>query len=86
MNIKVLNQLARNSGLLPEDISAAILAGNTPPLKEIVMALVVTGMDAHAVIVGDPKSSWNERRLARMALAVGFLSALAVLGKTGEST
>ena len=86
MNIKVLNQLARNTKLLPENLSAAILAGNTPPIEELVMALVIGAMDAHAVVVGDSQSSWNDKRQARMALAVGFLSALAVLGKTGEST
>jgi hypothetical protein len=73
---RILDQLARSGLLLPDD-SAAILAGNTPPVEEIVMALVIGAMDAHAVIVGDPKSSWNEKRLARMALAVAFLSALA---------
>jgi hypothetical protein len=77
---------AAHTTLLPADLSSAILAGNAPPIEEIVLALVIAGMDAHAVIAGDPKSSWNEKRMARMALAVGFLSALAVLGKTGEST
>ena len=77
----ILNQLARNTKLLPEDLSAAILAGNTPPVEEIVMALVIGAMDAHAVVVGDPKSSWNEKRLARMTLAVAFLAAMAVVGE-----
>ena len=77
----ILVQAARNSTLLPEDLSAAILAGNTPPVEEIVMALVIGAMDAHAVVVGDPKSSWNEKRLARMTLAVAFLAAMAVVGE-----
>jgi hypothetical protein len=78
----LLRQLARNTGLLPETLSATILAGNTPPLiEEIVMALVIGALDAHAVIVGDPKSSWNEKRVARIALAVAFLAALAVVGQ-----
>jgi hypothetical protein len=77
---RILDQLARSGLLLPDD-SAAILAGNTPPVEEIVMALVIGAMDAHAVIVGDPESSWNEKRLARMALAVAFLSAMAVVGE-----
>ena len=76
----ILDQLALNSTLLPDDLSAAILAGNTPPLEEIVLHLCIAGMDAHAVIAGDPKSSWNERRFARMALAVAFLTAMAILG------
>jgi hypothetical protein len=77
-----LVQLA-HSTLLPDDLAAGILAGDTPPIEEIVMALVIGAMDAHAVIVGDPKSSWNEKRLARMALAVAFLSAMAILGEGG---
>jgi hypothetical protein len=81
---RILDQLARNSTLLPDDLAAAILAGNTPPIDELVMALVIGAMDAHAVVVGDPESSWNEKRLARMALAVAFLSALAVLGEAAK--
>ena len=80
----ILDQLARNTGLLPDDLAAAILVGTTPPIEEIVMALVIGAMDAHAVVVGDPESSWNEKRLARMALAVAFLSALAVLGEAAK--
>jgi hypothetical protein len=81
MNQEILGQLARNTGLLPKEMAATVLAGNTPPLEEIVTALVIGAMDAHAVIVGDPESSWNEKRLARMALAVAFLSAMAVVGE-----
>ena len=80
----VIDQLARNTGLLPDDLATAILAGNTPPIEEIVMALVIGAMDAHAVIVGDPESSRNEKRQARMALAVAFLSAMATLGQGEE--
>jgi hypothetical protein len=80
----ILGQMARNTDLLPEDMAAAILAGNMPLLEELVMALVIGCMDAHAVIVGDPKSSWNDKRLARMALAVAFLAAIAILDQ-GEA-
>jgi hypothetical protein len=80
----LLKQLARNAGLLPEPLSAEILAGNTPPMEEILMALIIGAMDAHAVVVGDPQSTWNEKRLARMALAVAFLAAMATLGQ-GEA-
>ena len=86
MKNTLAQQLALNSTLLPDDLATAILAGNTPPTEEIVMALVIGCMDAHAVTVGDPESTWNEKRLARMALAVAFLSAMAVVGKTGEPT
>jgi hypothetical protein len=82
----ILDQLARNTGLLPDELATAILAGDMPPVEEIVVALIIGCMDAHAVIVGDPESSWNEKRFARMALAVAFLSAMAVAGKTGEPT
>ena len=82
----ILDQLARNTGLLPDELATAILAGNMPPVEEIAMALVIGAMDAHAVVVGSVESSWNEKRLARMALAVAFLSAMAVAGKTGEPT
>ena len=77
----ILVQAARNSTLLPEDLSAAILAGNTPPVEEIVMALVIGAMDAEALVRGDPKSDWNERSIARQCLAVAFLSAMAVVGE-----
>lgn len=77
----LLNQLARTDLLWDEELKSAILAGNTPPIEEIVMALVIGAMDAHAVVVGFRESSWNEKRLARMALAVAFLSAMAALGE-----
>ena len=81
----LLKQLARNTGLLPEPLSAAILAGNTPPMEEIVIALVIGAMDAYFVTINDPMSSTQERWIARLVLAAAFLSALAVVGKTGES-
>ena len=78
----ILNQLARNTGLLPDELATAILAGDMPPVEEIAMALVIGAMDAHAVTVGDPQSTWSEKRLTRMALAVAFLAAMAILGGT----
>jgi hypothetical protein len=78
----ILDQLARNTGLLPDDLAKPILAGDMPPVEEIAMALVIGGMDAHAVIFGDRESTWNEKRLARMALAVAFLAAMAVVGES----
>jgi hypothetical protein len=80
---RILDQLAR-SGLLLDDLAKPILAGNTPPIEEIVMSVIIGCMDAHAVLTGDPQSTWNERRLARMALAGAFLSAMALLGR-GEA-
>jgi hypothetical protein len=80
----ILDQLAYNTGLLPDDMATAILAGEMPPVEEIAMELVTGAMDAQAVVVGDPKSTWNDKRMARMALAVAFLAAMAVVGNTGE--
>ena len=77
----ILDQLAYNTGLLPDDLATAILAGDMPPVEEIVMALVIGAMDAQAVVVGSAESSWNEKRLARMALAVAFLAAMAIKGQ-----
>jgi hypothetical protein len=79
MKKEIYSQLARNTDLLPKDMATAILAGNTPAIKEIVMALLIGAMDAHAVTIGDPQSTWNEKRLAHMALAVAFLGAMAVV-------
>ncbi|MGD0778818.1 MAG: hypothetical protein ABSC05_39075 [Candidatus Solibacter sp.] len=75
----ILNQLARNTDLLPKDMATAILADNTPPAEEIVMALVIGAMDACAVTINDPQSTWIDRRAARMGLAVTFLAAMAVV-------
>ena len=79
MKNEIYSQLAHSS-FLPEDMATAILAGNTPPPEDVVMHLVIGALDAHAVTVGDPQSTWNEKRLARMALALAFLSAMAVVG------
>jgi hypothetical protein len=74
----VLNQLARTDLLWDENLKSAILAGDTQPTEEIGMAMLIGAMDAHAVILGDPQSSKNEKRLARMALATVFLAVMAV--------
>ena len=76
----LLVQLA-HSTLLPDDLAKPILAGDTPPVENIVKAVVIGCMDAYWVLMNDPKSSWNDRRLARMALAVAFLAAMAVRGE-----
>jgi hypothetical protein len=76
---EIYSQLAHSS-LLPDDMAAAILAGNTPPPEDVVLHLVIGALDAHAVVLGDARSSWNEKRLARIALAVAFLGAMVVVG------
>jgi hypothetical protein len=80
MKNDIYSQLAHNTGLLPDDMAAAILAGNSPPREDVVLHLVIGALDAHAVVLGDPQSTLNEKRLARMALAVAFLGAMAVVG------
>ena len=82
-NEMILRQMALNTNLLGEDLKASILAGNMPPIEEIVMALLIGAMDAHAVTVGDPASSWNDKRLARMALTSVCLAAMAIV-RQGE--
>jgi len=79
VNNQIYSQLAHSS-LLPDDMAVAILAGNTPPAEDVVLHLVIGALDAHAVVLGDPQSTLNEKRLARMALAVAFLGAMAVVG------
>jgi hypothetical protein len=59
MTAEILEQLARNTGLLPDSVSAAILAGITPNADEILMHLLIAVQDAHAVIVGDPRTAQN---------------------------
>ena len=80
MKSDIYAQLARNTGLLPDDMAATILRGNTPPTEEIVMALVIGALDACAVTIDDPQSTWVDRRAARMGLAATFLAAMAVVG------
>jgi hypothetical protein len=80
MKNDIYAQLA-HSTLLPDDMAAAILAGHTPPIEDVVLHLVIGALDAHAVVLGDPQSSKNERRIARMVLAVAFLSAMAIMGE-----
>ena len=76
----ILVQLA-HSTLLPDDLAKPILAGDTPPVENIVKAVVIGCMDAYFVTVNDAKSSWPEKRAARMALAVAFLAAMATVGE-----
>ena len=80
MKNDIYTQLA-HSTLLPDDVAAAIRAGHTPPIEDVVLHLVIGALDAHAVVLGDPHSTWNEKRLARMALAVAFLGAMAIMGE-----
>ena len=80
MNGHILWELALNTRLLPESLSDAILTGVVPSKSDVIHHLIVTAVDAEAVVAGDPESTWNERRLARQALAVAFLVAL-VCGK-----
>jgi hypothetical protein len=72
---QIYDQLAR-TGLLPEGLSAAILAGDTPPLEDIVLNMLICSMDCHAMTECDVKSTWTERRIARQCLVIAFLTAI----------
>jgi hypothetical protein len=74
-NYDILIQLAHTT-LLPEEMSKAVLAGDTLPLQEIVMALVIGARDCEAVISKDPKTTLTERIISRQCLTISFLSAL----------
>ena len=76
----VLKQMALNTDLLGDDLKAAVLAGNTPPVDEIVLHLVIGATDAYAVTVGDLQATWIDKRAARMALAAVVLAAMALAG------
>lgn len=82
---RILDQLARSTLLCDDEMVAAIFAGEMPPLGEIVLALVIGAMDAEAVVRGDTKSTWNERRIARQCLALAFLEAIACVKERENS-
>ncbi len=71
MTKDILFQL-NQANLLPH-ISESLLTGPPPTLPELVMHLLITVMDAHFMTTGDPKSTWNERRLSHQNLANGFM-------------
>jgi hypothetical protein len=73
----IYDQLARTT-LLPAEQSAQILAGSLPTLGEIIIPLLIGALDCEAVIGCDPKSTWNERRQARLCLILAFLLVIAV--------
>src|SRR5258708_3029579 len=83
MRHDIYRQLALNTKLLPDHLSASIIAGKSPPLADIILALVISCLDCEAAISSDKVSTWNERRLAREILAVSFLTALLFDGSTG---
>jgi hypothetical protein len=47
---RILDQLARSGLLWDDDMIAAILSDNPPPMEELVLALVIGAMDAEAVL------------------------------------
>jgi hypothetical protein len=73
---RILDQLARSGLLFDDDTTAAIFAGNVPPMEEIVLPLIFACMDAEVMVRNDPTSTWNHRRIARQGLAVAFLAAI----------
>jgi hypothetical protein len=75
MKNEVYGQLARTN-LLSQSQASEILAGNPPPLEDIIMALLIGAMDCEKMIGCDPKSTWNERRITRQCLILAFLLAI----------
>lgn len=71
-------RLLAHSTLLPSYISEPILAGNPPPLTEIVDGLLIHALDCEATVAGDSQSTMNERRIARACATIAFLAALAI--------
>jgi hypothetical protein len=82
MKNQIYDQLARTT-LLPESLSSEILAGNVPPLEEIITPLLILEMDCEALTASD-KSTWTDRRLARQCLAIAFLLAIVAAKDGGE--
>jgi hypothetical protein len=83
--IQHVNALLARSTLLPEDVAAAIVSGNVPPLEEIVVSLCISTLDAEVTVRNDPKSSWNEKRIARACLTIAFLGAIACTRERDEA-
>jgi hypothetical protein len=71
----IYGQLARTN-LLSQSQSSEILDGNVCVLEDIIMPLLVGAMDCEAMTACDPKSTWAERRMARLGLILAFLLAL----------
>lgn len=76
---KILDQLAMNSTLLPEEVVGDIEAGAYPTIEEIALELVVGALDCHATLLKNATAALNERRVARAVLITSFLSALALV-------
>jgi hypothetical protein len=76
MKDTILERLARST-LLPGDMAAAILAGDAPPLKDILDALLIGSLDCQATVVADTRSTLNEKRIGRACGIIAFLTAIA---------
>ena len=77
----IFRQIARNTNLLPESQASEILAGNVPPLEDIIIPLLIGTMDCEALTAADSNSTWTERRLARLCLILAFLLAIVAAKK-----
>ncbi|HEY3443594.1 MAG TPA: hypothetical protein VGK29_22745 [Paludibaculum sp.] len=71
-------KLLAHSTLLPSYVSDPILAGNPPPLTEIVDALLIHALDCEATLADDPQDTLNHRRIVRSVCTASFLAALAI--------
>jgi len=83
MKSEILIQLV-HSGFLLDNQEAVILAGNVPPMAEIVMTLLFSSIDAAAVGLSRPDLA--TRCLLRQGLANSFLTALLFTDSTGAGT
>jgi len=70
----ILDQLAKNTTLLPKEMVEEIGFGLYPALEEIVEALLIGSEDCLATIDNDAKL--NQRRIGRVAVTNSFLLAL----------
>ena len=73
----VLKRLA-HSPLLPGYVNDPILAGNPPPVAEIVDTLLTHATDCLATLTNDPTTTLNQIRMVRASVAAAFLAALAI--------
>jgi hypothetical protein len=80
----VLNRLT-HSPLLPSYITEPILAGNPPPLADIVDALLIHAVDCLATLTNDPSTTLNEIRTVRASVAAAFLAAMALASSHSDS-
>ncbi|MGJ5813697.1 hypothetical protein [Paludibaculum fermentans] len=71
-------RLLAHSTLLPSYVADPILAGNPPPLIEIVDALLIHALDCEATLADNLQDTLNHRRIVRSVCTAAFLAGLAI--------